>query len=124
MMDRLVGGCDLLLCPFLQVCWALCRWSARMGARGPYLSSAATQVSVRCHLPPPQDVFGPMWAVWGEAQVLSPSLEGHDGLSARQGRGDLPGTITRGQGDTRRGSARLESIPVPSSPRLQRGLDV
>lgn len=44
---------DLLLCPLLQVCWALCPWSARMEARGPYLSSAATQVGVRCHLPPP-----------------------------------------------------------------------
>lgn len=76
---------DLLLCPLLQVCWASCRWSARMEARGPCLSSAATQVSwvstgpslvcpmpppcsapghqeVGYHLPPLQEVFGPAWA--------------------------------------------------------------
>lgn len=115
-MSQAGGIPDLLLCPFLQVCWALCLWSARMGARGPYLSSAATQVGVRGHLPPPQDVFGPVWAVWG-AQVLSPSLAGHGGLSG------VPGSITCGQGDTVRGSARLESIHVPSPLRLQCGLN-
>lgn len=43
---RLWVAGDLRLCLLLQVCWASCRWRApRMEARGPCLSSAATQVS-------------------------------------------------------------------------------
>lgn len=44
---------DLPPCLLLQVCWASCRWRARMEARGPCLSSAATQVSRAAAEPKP-----------------------------------------------------------------------
>lgn len=103
------------LCPFLQVCWASCHWSARMEARGLCLSSAATQVSwvstspTQVHpMPPPYSTLGhrgagyhlpypqrhlPHHGLCGRAQVLSPGQGCHAGLSPRRGAGGAAGII-------------------------------
>lgn len=83
---------DLLPCLLLQVCWASCRWRARMEARGPCLSSAATQVSRAAAEPKPFRALLRRALRWG--------TEGSGAICVLgEGLLESPGTTARRQGD-------------------------